>query len=85
MATATFNSKDQDWNNGSTTYWFEISGTDYGTGTDFAEFEGELFGVCESGSEVKILDNDGAPLTAGDRLTIAATNCARVTDEMRAE
>jgi hypothetical protein len=85
MATAAFNSKDQDWNNESTTYWFEISGTDYGTGVDFEEYAGELFGICESGPEMKVLDNDGAPLTGSDALAIAVTSCAMVTDGMRAE
>lgn len=77
-----FKSKDQNWQEGSTTYWFELTGEDFGTD---CVFDGEWFGVCESGSDSRILEWDGCPMTVGDRAEIAAKRHCVVTDEMRAE
>lgn len=75
-----FKSKDQNWQEESTTYWFELTGIDHGTGW---EFGGEEFGVCESELDSRILDCDGRPMTIGDRAEIAAKRHCVVTDEMR--
>lgn len=77
-----FKSKDQNWQQESTTYWFELTGSDEGTGR---EFDGDVFGVVESGKDSKIVDCDGCPLTAGDAQEIAVKRHAAVTAEMRAE
>lgn len=82
MAKATFISADQDWQNESTTYWFSLTGTDYGTSV---EFSGETYGIVESGPESTVVNGDGYPLPEGDHLTIAVRNTATVTDEIRAQ
>jgi len=80
MATAKFISKDQNWQEESTTYWFQITGLHEGTGR---KFDGETFGICESGSGSRVLDCDGCPITFGDGEEIAVRNTAIITDEMR--
>ena len=62
--------KDQNWNNGSTTYWFEI--------------DGESFGVVE-GNCSGFVDCDGYPIGQPDAETADKLSHAVVTDEMRAE
>lgn len=47
--TATFITKDQNWTDGTTVYWFDI--------------EGETFGVLQEGSDSKVVDCDGNPTT----------------------
>jgi len=81
MTTATYMSKDNNWANESTTYWFELNGEDDGTSYQFAS---DVYGVAESGGESSFLDCDGAPLTEGDHEWIAVNNVVAVTDEMRA-
>lgn len=81
MATATFIEKSQNWQEETTTYWFELNGEDYGTGI---EFDGETFGIAESGPDSQVVDSEGAPLTDGDHQAIAVRNTVEVTDEMRA-
>jgi len=81
MATATFIEKDQNWQNETTIYWFELSGEDQGTEI---EFDGETFGIAESGPDSCVVDSEGFPLTEGDHQTIAVRNTIEVTDEMRA-
>jgi hypothetical protein len=75
-----FKTKEQDWENEATIYWFELNGTDYGTG---CEFDNEWVGVCESNGESMILDRYGCPATPGDNIEMAATCHCVVTDEMR--
>lgn len=75
-----FKFKDQNWKEESTTYWFELTGEDIGTN---CVFDGEWFGVCEQGSDSRILDCDGRPMTVGDRKEIAAKRHCVVTDDMR--
>lgn len=77
-----YDSKDQDWMDGLTVYWFTLTGTEYGTGW---EFENDQFGVVESGDDTTIVDCDGAPLTEGDHQAIAVRNSVSVTNAMRAE
>lgn len=80
MATATFIEKDQNWQDQTAIYWFELIGEDYGTGI---EFEGETFGIAESGGASRVLDCDGCPLTNGHE-ELAVRRCAKVTDDLRA-
>lgn len=81
MATATFIEKDQNWQDETTIYWFELTGEDHGTSVDF---EGETFGIVEHGPDSNVVDSDGMPLTEGDHITIAVRNTVEITDEMRA-
>ena len=82
-ATATYTSADQDWNASTTTYWFELTGTDYGT--EHA-FDGDVYGVVESGSDIPVIvDCDGCPLTDGDTQTLAVRNTISVIDAIRKE
>lgn len=67
--------KDQNTNNASTTYWFDV--------------DGETFGVVESCGETSFVDCDGYPtskdtICQADRNILDALETA-VTDEMRAE
>ncbi len=78
----TYTSKDQNWQDGSTIYWFTLTGRDNGTGK---EFDGDVFGVVESGPTSTIVDCDGCPITVGDGLHIAVSRHAVVTYAMRAE
>ena len=79
---ATYTSKDQNWQDETTIYWFEISGDDTGTG---ASFDAQVFGIAESGGDDTVVDCDGSPCTEGDAVTIAVRNVAIVTDDMRME
>lgn len=77
----TYISRDQDWANKSTTYWFRLDGQDYGTKI---EFDDEVFGVVESGCDAPmIVDCDGAPITVGDGVEIAARRHCIVSDDLR--
>jgi len=79
---ARYLTKDQNWQDETTIYWFELTGTDYGTGV---EFDGQTFGVAESGPDSMIVNADGAPLVDGDHEEIAVRKHCLVTDELRAE
>lgn len=82
-ATATFTSADQNWQSESTTYWFDIEGTEKGTGW---EFQGtETYGIVESGTDTTVVDCDGRSMTEGDNETIAVRNIAVVNDAIRKE
>ena len=74
---------DQNWHEETTTYWFELSGKDCGTGY---EFDSDVYGVVECGNdELAIVDADNNPLTQGDYEAIAVSNSVTVTDEIRKE
>ena len=81
MAQATYISKDQNWQDETTTYWFELTGTDYGTGY---EFNGEKYGVVEDDS-MDYVDEDGTPINWSDNRGVAVRNTVYVTDEIRAQ
>lgn len=51
--------------------WFELNGTDYGTG---CEFNNDLYAVDGD----TILDCDGHPLTEGDAETVAVRNVLKI-------
>ena len=72
--------KDQNWQNETTIYWFELTGTDYGSGI---EFDGHKLGVAEIGSDTYIVDADGTPIPYRDCDEIALRKHLVVTDEMR--
>ena len=63
-------SKDQNWANESTTYWFE--------------FDGAEVGVVESGSETYPVDHNSQPIE-NENLEAQIMAACVVTDEMRAE
>ncbi|MCP4366349.1 MAG: hypothetical protein GY800_13780 [Planctomycetes bacterium] len=75
-----FLEKDQNWQEESTTYWFKLTGTDYGTEMDFS---GDVYGVVESGGETTIVNSDNYPLIEGDIETIAIQNVVVITEKMR--
>lgn len=79
-----YTGKDQDWNEGSTTYWFELTGHQFGTAS---EFDGDVFGVVESGcDEPRFVDVDGCPVDGrGDEPAVRRALADAVTDELRAE
>lgn len=70
MATATYHTKDQNWTNGSTTYWFDM--------------DGELYGVVE-GEGAGVVDSDGHPIDYNGDLRRSVERACIVTDAMRAE
>lgn len=69
-ATATFTSKDNNWMEGTTTYWFS--------------FEGETFGIVEDGPTSSVVDYEGYPLDTNEYMLIRVKRTCVVTDEMRA-
>lgn len=70
MTTATFTTADQNYQNGTTIYWFEM--------------DGETYGVAEGDNE-GILDSDGAPIDYNDTLRAEVERECIVTDEIRTE
>ena len=59
-------------NGGAKIHWFTLDGTDAGTGYDFEWAE---YGVCfNPDGSTTILDEDGCPVTEGDRQCIAVRN-----------
>jgi len=73
--TAKYLSKDQEWSNETTTYWFLIEGD--------SDLSGKVFGVAESGPTSAVLDSDGAPLDYSEHDLNRVTKYCVVTDEMR--
>jgi len=74
---------DQNWSKETTTYWFKLTGIDYGTGV---EFDGTIYGAVESGcDDVFIIDTDGCQMTSGDNITTAVMNNIEITDKMRSD
>ncbi len=70
MTTATFSIKDNNWQEASTTYWFDV--------------DGEQFGIRECGCETDVLDSDGCPVDYNEHLRNRVQRACVVTDEMRA-
>ena len=79
MATATFTGKDQNWQDGTTVYWFEIDGEASGF-----EFNNTVYGVVESGSYFKIIDADGFLFSPREHECRTVARLVHVTDAMRA-
>ena len=81
MATATFTHAEQDWDFGTTTYWFKLNGLDAQTQIIFRD---DLYGVIESGcDEPELVGADGYPVSYRDDRPHVALRLARVTDEIR--
>ena len=75
---ATYESKDQNWTDEQTIYWFDVVG-------DGSFIHGGKFGVVE-GQNAGIVDDEGAPIEGMFyEHTIRAALNGAVTDEMRAE
>lgn len=67
---ATYMSKDQNWQNESTTYWFDVVG--------------EIYGVVESGQGGIVVNCDGCPVNTDDNKNARLRPLINlVTDEMR--
>lgn len=83
---ATYLSKDNDWKNGSTTYWFNVNYTNK-DGEDLTATMGVAESGCDDAVIVVIIDNKPCPIyesEAADYYLYAdLVNC--VTDEMRKE
>ena len=71
-------SKDQDWHNETTVYWFKIDGTDYGTEKTF---EAETFGVADCNGNLTVIDIKGYPVENEYVANIVLREC-KITDEM---
>ena len=78
MTTATFISKDQNWQDGATTYWFVLDGTDYGTEKTF---ENETFGVVDCVGKKSVVYADGQPVANDYEASIVLRDC-KITDEI---
>lgn len=68
MSNVTTSNIDTDIVEGIERDWFELTGTESGTGY---EFSGEIYAIT---SDDRILNEDGCPLTEGDNQTIAVRN-----------
>lgn len=68
---ATYVSKDQNWGNDSTTYWFDVDGTQYG--------------VVEAGPESYPVDHNSHPIDDNEALARQIVSACIVTDGMRSE
>lgn len=75
-ATATYTSKDQNWQEHQTIYWFDVEDD---------EGELEIFGICEDDMGARPLDEDGCPIDYNELLASRVMDNCIVTDEMRSE
>lgn len=75
-ATATYNSKDQNWQDGYTVYWFDVENEDG---------EIEVFGISEDDEGARPVDADNCPIDYNDLLADRVLRNCIVTDDMRAE
>jgi hypothetical protein len=64
-----FIGSDQNWQDGTTTYWFRI--------------DGQTFGVVEGERNPGVIDADGMPVDYNDTLRNQVQSACVVTDEMR--
>ena len=72
MENVTFVEKDQNWQDETTIYWFDV--------------DGESFGVAESGPDATVLDCDGCPVNTQDAKNARLEALKDyVTDELRSE
>lgn len=78
MTTANYISKDQNFQNESTTYWFILDGMDYGTEKTF---ESETFGIVDCNGKKSVVDVDGAPVANEYTVAIVLREC-KITEEM---
>ena len=67
---------DQDWQNETTTEWYQIDGTDYGTGF---KFDRDVYGaVCCNEETPQVVDSDGFPVVATDHEAVAVRNALKI-------
>ena len=79
MVNATFIGSDQ--YDEKTTYWFRLTGTDYGTKY---EFDGDVYGIMENiDGESVVVNSDNCALVDGDYQTVAVRNSITITAEIR--
>lgn len=81
MLKVNYISKDQNFNNETTIYWFEIDGTDYGSEKTF---DNETFGVADCNGHLAVVDNDGCPVL-NDYIEMVVLRECKITDEMIGE
>ena len=74
--TVSFSSKDQDWIDGTTTYWFMLDGTDYNSEKTFVN---DMFGIVDDGTTKSVVDCDGIPINHEFTATIVLRLC-KITD-----
>lgn len=68
MKTANFIEKDQNWQNETTVYWFEL--------------DGETWGVSDCNGERTIVDCDGCTVSMSDAKNAHLTAALVITEEM---
>ena len=66
---------DQDWQNETTTDWYQIDGQDYGAGF---EFDRDVYGIIDCNGETQVLDSDGGLITESDYEAIAVRNAVKI-------
>jgi len=75
-----FISKDQNWGDETTTYWYEVDGVSKNTD---ALFENEVYGIVMSADDViGIVNEDNYPLVEGDNDYIAISSIA-ISEEVK--
>jgi len=80
-ATAEFFTADQNWQQGSTTYWFRLNGECSGR-----EFTNDVFGICEESCfDPVVLDCDGSPVDYNEHLRSVVAQLCVVNDEVRSK
>jgi len=83
MLTSTFNTKDQNWQDGTTTYWFTLDGHDTGTGLSFdaERIDSSVFGIVDRAGHKTVVECDGMPVPNDNISDIVLREC-KITDEM---
>lgn len=75
MATATYKTKDQHWQNETTIYWFDVEFKDQ-------DFDDSVYGVSDCGGTLTVVDCDGAPVDYNQQEHDLVAAACVVTDEM---
>lgn len=76
-----FITADQNWQDGTTTYWFKLNG-EHGSGR---EFENETFGIVEGERNPGPVDCDGMPIDYNEHLRNIITEVCVVDDALRSK
>ena len=72
MIASTFTSKDQNWQDGTTTYWFVLNGD---------KFDNETFGIVVSDTDSDVVDYCGYPLQNDHIKNTVLRHCDVTTQE----
>ena len=75
-ATATFTGADQNYQDETTVYWFDVESEDY-------RIESGEYGMADCNGDLTPLDSDGAPIDYNDLLAGAVLAVCHLTDEIR--